>query len=148
MSDELLLPFIDEDSAPFWEGARKGELRVQRCAETGRLIFPPRPMSPWGQHTEPTWTAVSGRGTIWSFVVPHPPLLPPFAALAPYNVIVVALDEDPTIRLVGNLVACQGGAIDEVDPRAIEIGAPVRVVFERVTDEISLPRWVLTRSRG
>lgn len=142
MSGDLLLPAVDEVNEPFWEGARRGELRVQQCAETGRLIFPPRPMSPWSPHTEPTWTQVSGRGTIWSFVVPHPPLLPQFAALAPYNVILVALDEDPRVRLVGNLVTSAGGAIDEVDPRAIEIGAPVRVVFERVSDEFHLPRWV------
>jgi uncharacterized OB-fold protein len=99
-------------------------------------------MSPWSPHTEPTWTRVSGRGTIWSFVVPHPPLLPHFAALAPYNVILVALDEDPRVRLVGNLLRSAGGAINEVDPRSIEIGAPVRVVFERVSDEFQLPRWV------
>lgn len=142
MSGDLLLPAVDEVNEPFWEGARRGELRVQQCAETGRLIFPPRPMSPWSPHTEPTWTRVSGRGTIWSFVVPHPPLLPQFAALAPYNVILVALDEDPRVRLVGNLVTSAGGAIDEVDPRAIEIGAPVRVVFERINDEFHLPRWV------
>jgi uncharacterized OB-fold protein len=138
VSGELLLPAVDEVNEPFWEGARRG----QQCAETGRLIFPPRPMSPWSPHTEPTWTRVSGRGTIWSFVVPHPPLLPQFAALAPYNVILVALDEDPRVRLVGNLVRSAGAAINEVDPRAIEIGAPVRVVFERVSDEFHLPRWV------
>ena len=142
MSEEILLPWIDEDSEPFWEGARRGELRMQRCAETGRLIFPPRPMSPWAPHTAPSWSTVSGRGTIWSFAVPHPPLLPQFAELAPYNVILVALEEDPTIRLVGNLVASEDGAINEIDPRAIEIGAPVRVVFQRVTEEIAMPRWV------
>ncbi len=146
MSEDLLLPWIDEDAQPFWEGARRGALRMQQCSETGRLIFPPRPMSPWGQHTEPSWTTVSGRGTIWSFVVPHPPLLPQFAAFARYNVIIVALDEDPTIRLVGNLVASAGGPIDEIDPDTIEIGSAVRVAFERVTDEISMPRWTLARS--
>ncbi len=143
MSQPVLLPLIDDEAAPFWEGARRGELRMQKCAESGRLIFPPRPMSPWGPHSEPVWTTVSGRGTIWSFVVPHPPLLPQFAELAPYNVIVVALDEDPTIRLVGNLVTSEGGAINEIDSATIEIGAPVRVVFERVTEEVSLPQWVL-----
>ncbi len=142
MPDEQLLPSIDDDARPFWEAARKGELRVQRCADTGRLIFPPRPMSPWGQHREPIWTTVSGRGSIWSFVVPHPPLLPQFAALAPYNVIVVALEEDPGIRMVGNLVSAAGGSIGELDPATIEIGAPVRVVFETVSDDIALPRWV------
>jgi uncharacterized OB-fold protein len=142
VSAEPLLPAVDVHAEPFWEGCRRGELRVQRCAATGRLLFPPRPMSPWAPHTPPEWTTVSGRGTIWSFVVPHPPLLPAFAALAPYNVIAVALDEDPRVRFVGNLVARAGGAINEIDPRSIEIGAPVRAVFERVSDEIHLPRWV------
>jgi uncharacterized OB-fold protein len=71
-----MLPAIDADAAPFFEGCREGVLRMQQCAETGRLIFPPRPMSPWAPHATPVWTAVSGRGTIWSFAVPHPPLLP------------------------------------------------------------------------
>ena len=141
MSDAPLLPAIDPEGEPFWEGTRRGELRVQRCTGTGRLIFPPRPMSPWAPHAPPEWTQVSGRGRIWSFVVPHPPVLPQFTELAPYNVVAVALDEDPRVRLVGNLIAREGGAIDEVDPATIEIGAPVRVVFERVTDEIHLPRW-------
>jgi len=142
VSEAPLLPPINEENAPFWEGCRAGELRVQRCRETGRLFFPPRCLSPWAPHAEPEWTPLSGRGAIWSFVVPHPPLLPAWAALAPYNVIVVALDEDPTLRLVGNLVARAGGAVNELDPAAIRIGAPVRVVFERLSDEIHLPRWV------
>lgn len=143
MNADLLLPPIDEDSAPFWEGARRDELRIQRCAETGRLIFPPRPLSPWGPHTPPEWTTLSGRGTIWSVAVPHPPLLEPFSGLAPYNVILVELDEDPTIRLVGNLVREAGGGIGEIDPSGIEIGARVRVVFEKLDEQIALPRWVL-----
>ncbi len=138
------LPVVDADAAPFWEATRRGELCVQRCRDTGRLIFPPRTLSPWGSHAEPEWTTLSGRGTIWSFVVPHPPLLPPFSALAPYNVIVVALEEDPRVRLVGNLVAAPGGAINEVDAASLEIGAPVRVAFEPISDQIALPRWVRT----
>ena len=145
VTDGPLLPTIDDENRPFWEGARQGELRVQRCRETGRLIFPPRLRSPWAPRVgvEPEWTAVSGRGTLWSFVVPHPPLLPYYAERAPYNVIVVTLEEDPAIRMVGNLVARAGGGIDSVDPATIEIGAALRVVFERIDDAIHLPRWRL-----
>jgi uncharacterized OB-fold protein len=145
VTDGPLLPSIVDENRPFWEGARQGELRVQRCRETGRLIFPPRLRSPWAPEpgVEPEWTAVSGRGTLWSYVVPHPPLLPYYAERAPYNVILVALAEDPTIRMVGNLVAGEGAGIDSVDPASIEIGAALRVVFERIDDEIHLPRWVL-----
>jgi len=87
-----------------------------------------------------TWVPTSGRGTIWSFIVPHPPLLPAYSELAPYNAIVVALDDDPTIRFVGNLVTGPDGAINEIDPTTITIGEPVRVVFAPI-DDIALPRW-------
>jgi uncharacterized OB-fold protein len=139
---DLLLPAADDDSAPFWEATRRGELRMQACVRCGRLRFPPRPMCAWCRSLTTAWPLMSGRGTIWSFVVAHPPLLPAYAALAPYNVVVVTLDEDPTLRLVGNLVTSAEGAIGEVDPAAIEIGAPVRVVFAPLTDEVALPRWV------
>ena len=79
-----------------------------------------------------------------SFVVPHPPLLPHFDALAPYNVILVALDEDPSVRLVGNLLPREGEPIDALDPATIQIGARVHVVFERISDEVVLPRWLLS----
>jgi hypothetical protein len=87
--------------------------------------------------------AVSGRGTIWSFAVPHPPLLPWYAERAPYVVAAVALEEDPAVRLVGAVVARPGAAPGALDPAAVRIGAPVRVAFERVSDEVALPRWVL-----
>jgi uncharacterized protein len=135
----FLEPFMDDDVAPFWEGCARHQLLVQRCPDTQRLIFPPRPLSPYGGRRPPEWVEVSGFGTIWSFVVPHPPLLPAFADIAPYNVIVVALDEDPTIRLVGNLVTGPDGGIDEVDPSTIAIGQAVRVVF---ATDASVPRWV------
>ena len=142
MQNPMLAP-SDEDSAPFFEGCRAGELRMQQCADTGRLIFPPRPMSPWAPHTPPTWTTVSGRGTIWSFAVPHPPLLPPFQERAPYVVVTVALEEDPTVRLIGNLVAEVGDPIEAFAPADVAIGTRVRVVFESITPELSLPRWTL-----
>jgi len=89
---------------------------------------------------------MSGRGEIWSFVVPHPPLLPAYTPLAPYNVIVVALQEDPMLRLVGNLVTGPDGPINEIDPATIEIGEPVRVVFAGRSgpdgETVHLPEWV------
>ena len=140
------LPAVTEDSAPFWEAAGRGELRIQACTSCGLLRFPPRPMCPRCQSIELEWRLMSGRGRIWSFVVPHPPLLPAFMPLAPYNVIVVELDEDPTVRLVGNLLDTPGGAINEVDPATIRIGEPVQVVFQPAGEDVFLPRWVRDRS--
>ena len=141
--DGLLLPTVDEDSRAFWEGTLLGELRVHACGGCSRLRFPPRPMCPACQSLDVEWKAMSGQGTIYSFVVPHPPLLPAYAAVAPYNAVLVELDEDPAIRMVGNLVTHADADINSVDPATISIGAPVSVVFARVSDEIALPRWVL-----
>ena len=142
MSSEPLLPAIGENESPFWEAARKAELRIQHCAGCERLRFPPRPMCPRCQSVESSWALMSGRGRIYSFVVPHPPLLPQFSELSPYNVILVALDEDPTIRLIGNLVNRAGDKINAVDPGTIELEQPVQVVFDKIDDEIHLPRWI------
>ncbi len=105
--------------------------------------MPPRPMCPYCRSLDHEWVASSGRGTIWSFTVPHPPLLPAYSELAPYNVIVVALEEEPTIRFVGNLLARAGGEINEIDPATIEIGEPVTVTYTQV-DDVTLPRWIRT----
>lgn len=87
---------------------------------------------------------MSGRGRIWSFVVPHPPLLPAYAAIAPYNAIIVELADAPRIRLVGNLVTSADAPLDSVDPARLRIGAKVQVVFTEV-DGVTMPRWVLER---
>jgi hypothetical protein len=142
----FLLPELDEESAPFFDFAAAGELRVQRCAACGTRRMPPRPMCHRCGSFDADWELLSGRGHIWSVAVPHPPLLPAYEAVAPYNVVVVETDEDPTIRFVGNLVAAADGPIDEVDPATITIGEPVRVVFPAPLDDgngpVVLPRWV------
>jgi uncharacterized OB-fold protein len=86
------------------------------------------------------WEPTSGRGRVWSFIVPHPPLLPAFAEVAPYNAIIVELEEDPAIRFAGNLVTSAEGEINEIDPTTIAIGEPVQVVFHQI-DDVWLPRW-------
>jgi len=147
MSSGFLLPDLDDEtSAPFWAGTARGELLVQACADCGAWRMPPRPMCPVCRSIAIDWVPTSGRGTIWSFIVAHPPLLPAYAELAPYNAIVVALEEDPTIRFVGNLVTSVTGPIGEVDPATIEIGEPVNVVFAPV-DDVALPRWVRAGDR-
>ncbi|MCX7620691.1 MAG: OB-fold domain-containing protein [Acidimicrobiales bacterium] len=138
----MLLPAADDDSREFWAWCAKGQLRMQRCAACGRWRFPPRPMCPSCRSFTATWERVSGRGRIWSYVIAHPPLLPWYAEQAPYNVIVVTLDEDPTLRMVGNLVAAPDGRLDEIDPHSIEIGEPVEAVFLPIDEGLALPRWV------
>ncbi len=144
MIEGVPLPATDDPiDAPYWEAARRGELVIQRCTSCGARRFPPRPMCPACQCCDHEWQRMSGEGRIWSYVMPHPPLLPAFAAIAPYNVVVVELADDPSIRMVGNVVTSAAGEINEVGAAAISIGARVRAVFSRVADDVVLTRWVL-----
>jgi uncharacterized OB-fold protein len=80
---------------------------------------------------------VSGKGVVYSKVVCHPPVLPAFQDRVPYAVVLVELDEDPCLRLVGNVLDCA--------PEQLRIGLPVQVAFEELSDEITLPQWRLVR---
>ncbi len=143
MIEGVPLPATDDPiDAPFWAATLRGELVVQRCTSCGKRRFPPRPVCPSCQSFEHQWQKMSGEGRVWSFVVSHPPLLPSFATLAPYNVVLVELADDPTIRMVGNLVATADGEINEVDPKSIRIGQRVRAVFQKAADDVAMVRWV------
>lgn len=125
------LPRITPDNRPFWEAARRHELRLQRCGECGRFWYPPGPVCPdcLSEHFE--WSQVSGRGIISSWVVFHKAYFPAFAAEIPYAVVQVELEEGP--RLISSLVG--------ISREEIRIGIPVEVVFDDVTPELSLPRF-------
>ena len=62
--------------------------------------------------------------------------------------VLVELDDDPTIRLVGNVVSDADAALDSVDPSLVAIGMSVQVVFPHPVDDgegpVVLPRWVPT----
>jgi uncharacterized OB-fold protein len=94
------LPYPDAETKPYWEWAKKHELRMQRCADCAELRFPPGPMCPACHSMRDEWVPMSGTGTIYSWVVVHPPVLPAFQADAPYSVVLVQLDDHPHLRLV------------------------------------------------
>ena len=125
------LPEGDRALAPFFAAAKERRLVVQRCARCGTLRFPPRELCTSCLSTEIEWADVSGRGEIFSFNVMHQVYHPAFAAEVPYAVVVVKLAEGP--KMISNLVDCP---LD-----AIRIGMPVEVVFETMTDEITLPKF-------
>ena len=135
MIAERPIPQPDDATAPYWEGCREGELRMQRCQPCGHLRFPPRPMCPRCQSLDSGWVPVSGRGQVYSWVVCHAPLLPAFQERAPLTVLLVELEEGEALRLVGNWAP-------GVEPTGeVEIGQAVEVVFERLDDDVVLPQW-------
>ncbi|MBS4101236.1 bifunctional MaoC family dehydratase N-terminal/OB-fold nucleic acid binding domain-containing protein [Tsukamurella paurometabola] len=124
----VLRPVISRDTAFYWEGAKAGELRIQRWGET--LRHPPGPMDPGGDvDRTPDYVVSPGTGTVFSFVVHHHPKVP--GKRLPFVVALVELDEG--VRVLGELI--------DVDPATVQIGMPVRAVFLRVDDDLTLPAW-------
>jgi|SRR5690606_4895614 len=129
---DLPLPIPDADTQPFWDYCKAGELRAQRCASCGRLRHPPRPTCAECGSFDLEWVKLSGRGTIYTYAVSHQAVHPALEGRIPHTAILVQLEEGPL--MTSNLV--------EGDDR-VAIGLPVEVVFERVTDEITLPKFRL-----
>jgi len=114
------LPVPNADTAPFWEGAARGELRLQRCAACGHTQFPPRAICIQCHASAPGWRVASGRGRLVSHTRVHRPPSPAFKTGLPYVVALVALEEGPRI-----MVNLRGMAADE--PR---LGSALRIRFD------------------
>ncbi len=125
------LPIVDSESAPFWQAAREGRFLIMHCRSCGRPYFYPRRYCPrcWSDETE--WREASGRGTVYTYSIVRQNPAPPFSDWCPYAVVLVDLEEG--VRVMANWDRT-------VELEQLAVGAPVRVVFEKITEEISLPR--------
>jgi uncharacterized OB-fold protein len=125
---KIPVPKPTPETEHFWAGAREGLLKLQRCTDCGNVYFPPRPFCPSCISRNVEVFNASGKGKLYSYVInqrQHP------AHDGPYSIAVVELDEGP--RMMTNIINC------EQTPEALELDMPVEVVFEAITDEISLP---------
>jgi len=112
------LPTPSPLSEPFWQATREGRLVIQRCTRCGEYVWVPQMVCRTCLTETLEWTPVSGRGTVYTFVVIHRAATPAFTA--PYAIVVVELEEGP--RILSDMV--------DVDPAAVAIGMPVEVAFE------------------
>jgi uncharacterized OB-fold protein len=98
------LPDVDDPiTAPYFAGAARGELVIPWCDACARYVWYPEESCP-GCGGPLTWTRVSGRGTLFSWVVVERAFLPAFAEQVPFVSALVALEEDPAVRIVTYLV--------------------------------------------
>ncbi len=121
-----LAPAISPDTEFFWFGLKENKLLIQRCGGCGALRHPPRPMCPNCRSLD--WDPIesSGRGTVYSYVMPHHPRFPFFDY--PYIVVLVELEEG--VRLVSNLY--------DIDPADVTAGMPVEVFYRTFDGDLVL----------
>jgi uncharacterized OB-fold protein len=135
-------PLPDPDFAParpFWDGAARGELVLPRCRGcAGFVWYPDGPCRRCGG-AERDWTAVSGRGRLFSWSVVRRAFIPQMADRVPYVTGLVTIDEDAAVRIVTYVV--------DAAPEALRVDMPMRAVFRRlrfagVAGEVAAPMFV------
>jgi uncharacterized protein len=124
-------PTRSEYEDPYWAGLRQGELRLQRCAHCELLRYPFAPVCPDCFSEDTTWFTASGRGRLASWATFHQAFQPYFRDKVPYVVGLVDLEEG--VRLATNIV--------ETPLEALQVGLPLEVVFELVSDDVTLPQF-------
>jgi len=98
------LPEPSAVSAPFWDGLKSGQLRLQRCGECERYVFYPRSVCPHCMSERLGWATACGRGTIYSYTIVRRAMNPAFGNDVPYVFAIVQLGEGP--RVTTNIVKC------------------------------------------
>lgn len=116
---------------PFWAGGQSGELRLQKCAGCGHVRYPISTICPVCWSADADWTAMSGRGTVQSFIVFERAYHDAWAGQVPYVVALIELAEGPV--LVSNVIG--------VAPAAVRVGQPVTVTFPRRSRTAALPQF-------
>ncbi|MBI4295111.1 MAG: OB-fold domain-containing protein [Chloroflexi bacterium] len=106
---------------------------VQRCRSCGTFRHPPRPGCFKCSSLDKEWVRASGRGTVYSYTIVPFSIHPATDDKVPYNVVLVELADAGGVRLVSSLVDCHS--------EAIYIGMPVELVWDDISQEITLPRF-------
>jgi uncharacterized protein len=127
----------NERTKPFWEAAKRHELRMQRCPNCGYVRYPPAPRCPECLEENDDWVLLSGRGKVWSFSIYHHVFNQTFKEEIPYNIALVELEEGP--RLLTNIVG--------IPNDKLRVDMPVEVAFDDVTDDVALVKFA-PRARG
>jgi uncharacterized OB-fold protein len=132
-SDKFLPPDdLPRFHLPFWEALRRHEFRSQKCAGCGTLRFIPTEICARCGCRESDWALLSGKGRVHTYTVVHRGPTPAYQSDAPYVIVHVELEEGP--RAISNLLGC--------DPREVRIGMPVEIVFEEVSEDWTLFKFV------
>jgi uncharacterized OB-fold protein len=124
------LPPITLATKPFWLAAKRHELMAYKCLNCGTYYWPA--VDCMACHSpKMQWVKVSGKGEIYTYTVMHQLYQPGWQDEIPYNISWVKLDEGPIF--MSNVVGCPN--------EDIKIGMRVEVVFDDVTDEVTLPKF-------
>jgi uncharacterized OB-fold protein len=98
------VPEADGLDAPYWEGTRRGELRIQRCQDCRAWQWGPEWMCHRCRSFRMSWEKIDGRGRIYSWERAWHPVHGGLKGHGPYIVVLVELPDYDNVRMIGNLL--------------------------------------------
>ena len=129
---ERPLPTPTRESQPYWDGLREGRFLLQYCSGCSKPRHYPRPVCPHCFSMESSFREAPTGGAIHSWTVCHHPFNFFFKASVPY--IVALVDMDAGVRVNAQLRG--------VDAGSLRIGQRVKLAFEPVNEQVTLPFFV------
>ena len=124
-------PVPDWETRVFWEGIRRHEILLQRCADCSAIQHRPRAICATCLSSRVEIFEASGRGTVHTYTVTHQNQAPAFRGSVPYVLAYVDLEEG--VRVLTNIIGCE--------PGEVQIGMDVVVDFEDLDEETAVPRF-------
>jgi len=132
------LPLVTDDNRHHWSGSAAG-WSVLRCRECRTWLLPPAPVCRRCHADGPVPEPVSGKATLLSWTLNVQPWLP--GVEVPFVVVLLALAEQDDLRLLTDLLDAEGNMVRTTE--GLAVGAPLRLVFERVAEDVTLPQATL-----
>ena len=131
------IPVPNEWTKPFWEAARQGELKMQRCQSCRKFQHPPYATCVNCMSIDLKFEPVAGKGSIYAYTIMYHTGDKRFASAVPYASIIVELDEAP-----GALMACN---LLDAEYTEAKVGRRVELVFQKLNDDFTPPQWRLAK---
>lgn len=130
------LPLITPTSKVFYDACKEGKLLYQQCCDCNQTIFFPQSICPGCLSHNLTWQESKGKGRLFSYTITYSNAPPEFASDTPYVLAIVELDEG--YKMMTNIV--------DTDFDNLKCDEPVEVVFEKASNDITLPKFRIPKN--
>lgn len=131
-------PIVDAHTHPWWQACAEHRLTAQRCLKCNHAQLPPTPICSECHSNDFEMATLSGKGILYTYTAVHQAIA--IEQKLPFIIAVVELDMRGTscknnVRLMTNIV--------DAEDRELEIGKPVQVAWETMSQFVAIPRFRL-----
>lgn len=130
---EKPIPVITDLTKPFWQAAKENRFVLQQCRACKTMNFHPKPWCIECGSRDLFWTKASPGGTVYSYTISRVIAMNYPGWEKDLPVLLCLIDLDDGARMYAQVTDCS--------PDDISIGMRVEVYLDKLTEEISIPKF-------